>query len=146
MGSSSGSMATADSSSMRQVTGQVAKVDQTANSITLDQGSGSLTLTVDQNTKVQRNGKATMGLSAIREGEQVRASFDPSSNRADSIDIIGRHKGHKRRSSMGATGGATGSTGSTDSTGTTGTTGSTGSGSTDSPGSPTPAAPPPPPK
>ncbi|GAC1552734.1 MAG: hypothetical protein NVS2B9_17920 [Myxococcales bacterium] len=109
---SSGSTAAADSASMRQVTGQVAKVDQTANSITLDQASGGLTLTVDQNTKVQRNGKATLGLSSIREGEQVRASFDPSSNRADSIEIMGRHKGHKKHSATGGAAGASGSSGS----------------------------------
>jgi len=134
---SSGSMTTTETASMRQVTGQVAKVDQTANSITLDQASGSLTLTVDQNTKVQRNGKATLGLSAIREGEQVRASFDPASNRADSIEIMAHRKGHKRHA---APSGATGS--STDSTGSTPGTGSTGSGSTDTTAPAAPSTPP----
>jgi hypothetical protein len=103
-GTSSGS-ASSDTGNLRQVTGQVAKVDQTANSITLDQASGGLTLTVDQNTKVQRNGKAIMGLTGIREGEQVRASFDPASNRADSIEVMSRrHRGKRGSSAAGQTG------------------------------------------
>ncbi|HXN81187.1 MAG TPA: hypothetical protein VN883_01850 [Myxococcales bacterium] len=103
-----------DTGGLRQVTGQVAKVDQTANSITLDQASGGLTLTVDQNTKVQRNGKATMGLTGIREGEQVRASFDPASNRADSIEVMSRrHRGKRGSSSSTGPAGTTGSPGQT---------------------------------
>jgi hypothetical protein len=104
-GTSGSGSASGDTGNLRQVTGQVAKVDQTANSITLDQASGGLTLTVDQNTKVQRNGKATMGLTGIREGEQVRASFDPASNRADSIEVMSRrHRGKRGSSAAGQTG------------------------------------------
>jgi hypothetical protein len=104
-GTSGSGSASGDTGNLRQVTGQVAKVDQTANSITLDQASGGLTLTVDQNTKVQRNGKAIMGLTGIREGEQVRASFDPASNRADSIEVMSRrHRGKRGSSAAGQTG------------------------------------------
>jgi hypothetical protein len=117
-----------DSGGLRQVTGQVAKVDQTANSITLDQASGGLTLTVDQNTKIQRNGKPAMGLTGIREGEQVRASFDPASNRADSIEVMSRRHRGKR--------GSTSSTGA----GTTGSKGQTGTNPSDTQGS-TPSVP-----
>jgi hypothetical protein len=103
-GTSGSASSARDSGGLRQVTGQVAKVDQTANSITLDQASGGLTLTVDQNTKIQRNGKAAMGLTGIHEGEQVRASFDPASNRADSIEVTSRkHRG--KRGTTSSTGG-----------------------------------------
>ncbi len=76
---------------LETVTGSVAKVDQ--NSITLDQSAGGLTLTVDSNTQVLRRGQPiAAGISAIHEGEQVRASFDPASNRADKIEVMGRGK------------------------------------------------------
>jgi hypothetical protein len=109
-GTSGSASPSRDSGGLRQVTGQVAKVDQTANSITLDQASGGLTLTVDQNTKIQRNGKPAMGLTGIREGEQVRASFDPASNRADSIEVMSRrHRG--KRGSTSSTGSPSGTRG-----------------------------------
>ena len=39
------------------------------------------------------------GISAIREGTQVRASFDPASNRADKIEVMGRARRHSKGSS-----------------------------------------------
>ena len=92
MGSASGSASadtTGGSASLRTVSGAVAKVAQ--DSITLDQAAGGVTLTVDSQTKVWRNGKQASGITSIREGEQVRASFDPASNRADKIEIVGKH-------------------------------------------------------
>ncbi len=87
---SSGSVS-GSSDNLETVTGSVAKVDQ--NSITLDQSAGGLTLTVDSNTQVLRRGQPiAAGISAIHEGEQVRASFDPASNRADKIEVMGRGK------------------------------------------------------
>jgi len=83
----------ADSASLKSVTGQVAKVDQDQGSITLDQSAGGVTLTIDSQTKVLRRGRQANGISAIREGEQVRASFDPTSNRADKIELMGKHHG-----------------------------------------------------
>jgi hypothetical protein len=88
-GAVSGSVS--DNSNLRTVTGAVAKVDQ--NSITLDQSAGGVTLTVDSQTQVIRKGKAGAGLSSIHEGEQVRASFDPASNRAEKIEVMGRSSG-----------------------------------------------------
>jgi hypothetical protein len=99
MGSASASgSASADQGNLRTVTGQVQKVDQ--NSITLDQG---VTLTVDSQTQVLRRGQpVAAGISAIREGTQVRASFDPASNRAEKIEVMGRKRTKKSsNSSMG---------------------------------------------
>jgi hypothetical protein len=79
---------------LRTVTGAVAKVD--LNSITLDQAAGGVTLTVDSQTQVLRRGQPiAAGISAIHEGAQIRASFDPASNRADKIEVMGRMK-HKK--------------------------------------------------
>src|SRR6266478_5625309 len=87
-----------DQGSLRTVTGSVARVDQ--NSITLDQAAGGVTLTVDSQTQVLRRGQpVAAGISAIREGTQVRASFDPASNRADKIEVMGRARKHSKGSS-----------------------------------------------
>src|SRR5256886_13729119 len=91
MGSSSG-----DQGNLRTVTGSISKVDQ--NSIALEQG---VTLTVDSQTQVLRRGQpVAAGISAIREGTQVRASFDPASNRADKIEVMGRARRHSKGASM----------------------------------------------
>jgi hypothetical protein len=93
MGSSAG-----DQGNLRTVTGSVSKVDQ--NSITLDQG---VTLTVDSQTQVLRRGQpVAAGIAAIREGTQVRASFDPASNRADKIEVMSSKKSKKSKSAMGS--------------------------------------------
>jgi len=87
----SGSVSGTSTDNFKTVTGAVAKIDQ--NSITFDQSAGGLTLTVDSNTQVLRRGQPiAAGISAIHEGEQVRASFDPASNRADKIEVMGHYK------------------------------------------------------
>jgi len=92
----SASGSTADQGSLRTVTGSVARVDQ--NSITLDQSAGGVTLTVDSQTQVLRRGQpVAAGIAAIREGTQVRASFDPASNRADKIEVMGRTSSKKSK-------------------------------------------------
>jgi hypothetical protein len=102
------------------VTGSVSKVDQ--NSITLDQG---VTLTVDSQTQVLRRGQpVAAGIAAIREGTQVRASFDPASNRADKIEVMSSKKSKKSKSSAMGSGSSSGSTGSV--SGSAGSTGSQG--------------------
>jgi hypothetical protein len=73
---------------VRSVTGQVAKVDSQSQSITVDQPSGSLTLTVDSSTQVTRLGRPLLGITSLHEGQQIRASFDPASNRAQRIEIM----------------------------------------------------------
>jgi hypothetical protein len=85
-----------DNASLRTVTGAVAKVD--TNSITLDQAAGGVTLTVDSQTQVLHKGQPiAAGISAIREGQQVRASFDPASNRADKIELMARPMKHHKK-------------------------------------------------
>jgi hypothetical protein len=86
-----------DNASLRTVTGAVAKVD--TNSITLDQAAGGVTLTVDSQTQVLHKGQPiAAGISAIREGQQIRASFDPASNRADKIEVMARPVKHHKKS------------------------------------------------
>jgi len=111
-GSASGS-GSSDSANLRTVTGSVAKVDQ--NSITLDQSAGGVTLTVDSQTQVTRRGQPiAAGISAIHEGQQIRASFDPASNRADKIEMVGRGAKRGNSNRKGTTSGNnTSDTGST---------------------------------
>jgi hypothetical protein len=100
--SSSGAVAgSADNASLRTVTGAVAKVDQ--NSITLDQAAGGVTLTVDSQTQVLRRGQpVAAGIAAIHEGQQIRASFDPASNRADKIEVMGKGSSKHKRNMPGS--------------------------------------------
>ena len=99
--STSGAVASStDNSNLRTVTGSVAKVDE--NSITLDQAAGGGTLTIDSQTQVIRRGKPVAGISSIREGEQVRASFDPASNRAEKIEVMGKAKMHRQHKAVGS--------------------------------------------
>jgi hypothetical protein len=92
---------TSDNSSLKTVTGAVAKVDE--NSITLDQSAGGVTLTVDSQTQIMRRGHpVSSGITSIREGEQVRASFDPASNRADKIEVMGKAKMKHHKSAADA--------------------------------------------
>ncbi len=80
---------------LRSVTGSVSKIDAQGQSITLDQTAGStLTLTVDSSTKVLRHGKPLLGIQSLREGQKIRASFDPASNKASKIEIVGARHGH----------------------------------------------------
>jgi hypothetical protein len=98
-GSVSGS--SSDNSNLKTVTGSVAKVDE--NSITLDQSAGGMTLTVDSQTQIVRRGQpVSSGVTSIREGEQVRASFDPASNRADKIEVMGKEKLKHHKSAVDA--------------------------------------------
>jgi hypothetical protein len=76
-------------STLRSVQGSVARVDPTAQSITLDQAAGSMTLSVDSSTMVLRNGKPLLGIESLREGQKVRASFNPATNRASRIEVVG---------------------------------------------------------
>jgi hypothetical protein len=48
---------------------------------------------------LRRGQPVAAGISAIHEGTQVRASFDPASNRADKIEVMGRATRSKRSKS-----------------------------------------------
>lgn len=125
--------------SLRSVTGSVSKIDAQSQSITLDQAAGNLTLTVDSTTRVWRNGRPLLGIQSIREGQKVRASFDPASNRASKIEVMGgkRHGSSKSDQTMSPTDDTSGKIDGTsnDSNGVTSPTGSDKPGATDSPGS-----------
>jgi hypothetical protein len=70
--------------------GKVANVDPNAGSITLDRDTDpAITVVVDQNTRfVGPDGRAmSQGMAAVHEGQQVRATMDPTSHRAEEIQI-----------------------------------------------------------
>ncbi|HMC35310.1 MAG TPA: hypothetical protein VKH65_12910, partial [Myxococcales bacterium] len=85
--SSSGSMA-----NLKSAVGRVSKVDPDGKSLVISSRQGDrITLTVDDNTQiVDSSGSSSSDLSSIREGTQVRASFDPASNRAEKIEVMGK--------------------------------------------------------
>jgi hypothetical protein len=101
-GSSAGSMA-----NLKSAVGRVSKVDPNNKSVVISSRQGDrITLTVDDNTQiVDSSGSASSDLSAIREGAQVRASFDPASNRAEKIEVMGKSgkKGMHKKSASGDT-------------------------------------------
>ncbi|HKB77855.1 MAG TPA: hypothetical protein VKC58_14735 [Myxococcales bacterium] len=101
-GSSAGSMA-----NLKSAVGRVSKVDPDNKSVVISSRQGDrITLTVDDNTQiVDSSGSASSDLSAIREGAQVRASFDPASNRAEKIEVMGKSgkKGMHKKSASGDT-------------------------------------------
>jgi hypothetical protein len=67
------------------------------------QSAGGVTLTVDSKTQIMRRGHpVSSGVTSIREGEQVRASFDPASNRADKIEVMGKAKMKHHKSAADA--------------------------------------------
>ena len=78
---------------------------------------------------MRRGQPVAAGISAIHEGTQVRASFDPASNRADKIEVMGKAKKSGRHSKTNsASGGSSmnGSSGSVSGTSDTNNTAGTG--------------------
>ena len=86
-------------------------MDSDGKTIVINSSQGDrITLKVDDSTQiVDSSGQSSSSnLSSIREGAQVRASFDPSSNRAQRIEVMGKSgkKGmHKKSSSTSDTSG-----------------------------------------
>ena len=78
------------SSDRRSMSGKVMKVDPGAGTIMLDPStSPAMVVIIDQNTRILDPNGQVMSNAALREGQQVRASMDPSSHRADEIQITG---------------------------------------------------------
>lgn len=74
---------------VRTITAQVAEIQK--DGIRFGPDAGSMILKVDASTRILRAGvPVSEGLSAIHEGEQVRASFDAAQNHATQIDLMGR--------------------------------------------------------
>jgi hypothetical protein len=98
-GNSSTSMDRSSTANMQHIRGRVSRVDQDNNSITLDRG---LTLKVDDSTEIVGVDSSTSGISSLHEGQQVRASYDSSSNSAKKIEVVGK-KSKKSMKSHGST-------------------------------------------
>jgi hypothetical protein len=113
MGSTAGGSAAASGQS--QVTGKVEKVDQSKKEL-------SLRLKVGDTTQVMKDGK-TASLSDIKEGDQVRASFDATGEPVR-IEVTSGSGSGSRTSPSGS--GSSGSSGS--STGGSSSGGSSGRG------------------
>ena len=79
-------------SAKTELSGTVKKVDQDKHSLKISSPTGG-----DQDVKVADSAKITCdgsqgSLSQIKEGDQVRASFDASGNQADRIEVTSKHK------------------------------------------------------
>ena len=98
----------ASAANLKSTVGRVAKVDSDNKTLVISSRQGDrVTLTVDDNTQIvdSRSGN-TSDLSAIREGTPVRATFDPASNRAEKIEVMGKASKksmHKKSASSGDT-------------------------------------------
>jgi hypothetical protein len=105
----------------QEVNGTVSKVGQSSLQINTDEGN-KLTLKADDQTKFTDKSGQVKSLQDIKEGEQVRASFDPESadNRAIKIEVI-------QSDNLGGSSGSSGSMGGSSGTGSSGTSGSSGS-------------------
>ena len=79
---------TDNATGIRTVTAPVVAVGP--DSIQFGPSVGNVTLKVDASTAIVRGGlPVSEGLSAIREGQQVRASFDATRNHATRIELVG---------------------------------------------------------
>ena len=79
-------------SASKELSGTVKKVDQDKRSLKISSATGG-----EQELKVAEGAKITCdgtsgSLSQIKEGDQVRASFDASGNQANQIEVTSAHK------------------------------------------------------
>jgi hypothetical protein len=90
-GSTEGMASARGSSSERgSARGKVANVDPSGGSITLDRDTDpTIVVIIDENTRfVGPDGRSmSQGMAAVHEGQQVRATMDPTSHRAEEIQI-----------------------------------------------------------
>ncbi len=111
-GSSGSTDRTASSSAnLKSAVGRVSKVDPDSKSVVISSRQGDrITLTVDDNAQiVDSSGSSTSDLSAIREGTPVRATFDPASNRAEKIEVMGKASKKAMHEKSGSSSDTTGS-------------------------------------
>ncbi|HUJ27817.1 MAG TPA: hypothetical protein VLW85_17450 [Myxococcales bacterium] len=86
-----------DSSKSGEVSGQLTKLDKSSKSVTISTSSGSQqTLKLASDAKITRDG-STASLDSLKEGDNVRASFDPNSNEAKSIDVTSKSDSSKSK-------------------------------------------------
>src|SRR5216683_1218978 len=99
------------SANLKSAVGRVSKVDPDSKSIVISSRQGDrITLTVDDNTQiVDSSGSSSSDLSAIREGAPVRATFDPASNRAEKIEVMGKASKKAMHKKSGSSSDTTGS-------------------------------------
>ncbi len=83
-------------SSGSELKGVIAGVDTTASTVTITPKSGgaNVTLNVDANTSIKRNGKSA-GLADLLVGDNVEAKYDPSSMLASKLEVHSASGGSK---------------------------------------------------
>jgi Cu/Ag efflux protein CusF len=69
-----------------ELSGVVKKVDKKNRSVSISSPTGEQQLKISQDAKITRDG-STAALDQLKEGEQVRASFDPTSKEATKLEI-----------------------------------------------------------
>ena len=72
-----------------EVTGQVKKFDASTRSLTLALPSGDQQLQIASDAKITRDGSA-IGLAELKAGDNVRASFDPLTHEALTLDVTSK--------------------------------------------------------
>ena len=88
------------SASASELSGTVKKVDKAKRSVSISTPmGGEQELKISQSATITRDG-STAGLEQLKEGEQVRASFDPASKEATKLEIQSKSDtGEKSKSS-----------------------------------------------
>ena len=80
-------------SASNEVSGQVSKFDKSSRALTVSLPSGETRdLKLATDAKVTRDG-SSIGLDQLKQGDNIRASFDPKSNEAKSIDVTSKASG-----------------------------------------------------
>jgi hypothetical protein len=84
-----GASATADQKSL---SGKIASVDQKSNSVTIASDTGTQQeVKVSDKTHIMRDG-SSVSFTQLQSGDQVRASFDPSTKQATKLEVESKAK------------------------------------------------------
>lgn len=90
--SSSPSASASASSQSSQLSGKIQSVDQQKKSVTIASDSGSpQDVKLGDNTSITKDG-SSVSFSQLKPGDQVRASLDPSTHQATTLEIQSKDK------------------------------------------------------
>jgi hypothetical protein len=89
-GTSQGTSASATHES--QLSGKIASIDKDKKSVTISSDSGTQQeVKVSDSTNIMRDG-SSIGLAQLQSGDEVRASFDPSTKQATTLEVKTKQK------------------------------------------------------
>jgi Cu/Ag efflux protein CusF len=91
-------------SATKQVSGVVKKVDKDKRSVKISSpSSGEQEVKVAENATVVTRDGTQAGLDQLKEGDQVRASLDPSSKQATKLEVVSKQPMDKDKDKSGKT-------------------------------------------